>query len=154
MNYSTRSGLHYYSGISNHVEKLKACLRDCLQTVFRLAVQSIHEINCRTTQFSKVDKKRASIFSLKVIIVLLQRELLLILENYIEMSNPPDSWDSVADPDPAVSNSDQGNAEQASNSIKHLNINAKPFVPNPNAKPFVPTFLKSAGKNHVISRTQ
>lgn len=68
------------------------------------------------------------------------------------MSNPPDSWDSVADPDPAVNNSDQENTEQATNSIKHLNINAKPFVPNPNAKPFVPTFLKSAGKDDVINR--
>ncbi|RDD40768.1 Eukaryotic peptide chain release factor GTP-binding subunit ERF3A [Trichoplax sp. H2] len=55
------------------------------------------------------------------------------------MSNPPDSWDSVADPGPTVNDGDQ-----AANAFKNLNVNARPFVPNPKAKPFVPTFLKAS----------
>ena len=64
-----------------------------------------------------------------------------------QMDGPPDSWDSIEDPGP------EGNVEELSSNLSHLNVNARPFVPNVNAPAFVPSFLvkktESKGKFYL-----
>ena len=47
-----------------------------------------------------------------------------------------DSWDQQDDPGPG----DPDQSTEIDDQFGHLNVNAKPFVPNVNAPAFVPTF--------------
>ena len=47
-----------------------------------------------------------------------------------------DSWDQQDDPGPG----DSSQTTEIDDQFSHLNVNAKPFVPNVNAPEFVPTF--------------
>lgn len=51
----------------------------------------------------------------------------------------PDSWELEEDAEAPSA------AAELPTAFAALNVNAKPFVPNPNAPVFVPTFLQTSG---------